>query len=326
MEFTIKGPLAAYSDKISIRNPIVLIGSCFSENIGKLLQEIGFDTTVNPFGIVYNPLSIAEQLNSLSDKKIISQAAIYEYQGNYLSWKHHSRFNSPSVKEIWNQISYEFEVAYQKITQAEWLFLTLGSAFYYTLKENNELVSNCHKLPASFFNKNLASQKQIHEHLTHAIIKLKQLNPKLKIMLNVSPIRYIKEGLHHNTISKSTLHLAVSQIITELNGVYYFPSYEIVIDQLRDYRFYKPDMTHPNETAINFIFDFFSETLFDSETKLIIKETQKYIQFCRHKPLSKNLADIRKIDEKKEEMYLNLLQKYPFLTALKRPDRHNALS
>lgn len=314
MNFTIKGPVITIPEKISIRQPLFIIGSCFAENIGAHLKEHLFDVDSNPFGIVYNPLSIFKQLQRIAENNPFSATELVEANGLFHSWEHHGSFSNAIKGEVIRNINTRLQSAHHNLKAAEWLIITLGSAYYYRLKENNKIVSNCHKVPATNFIKYLASQQEIAAEFQHLLLQLKKINPKIKILFNVSPVRYIRDGLSENTISKSMLHLAITEIVSKNSYCYYFPSYEIVIDELRDYRFYKEDMVHPNQLAIEYIYEVFSKTMFDDETLLIVKDTQQLNSFLKHKMLNSSAQALEQHKHKLDTMVQSLQNKYPFLS------------
>lgn len=312
MDFTIKGPKINIPERISIRKPLLVIGSCFAENIGTILKEQLFDVQINPFGIVYNPISIAQQLIYIARFKEFTANDLFEYNGLWHSWQHHGSFASADQDEVLTKINFQVEEAFQQIKKAEWLIITLGSAYYYSLIDG-QIVSNCHKVPANNFVKKIASESQIVVFFEKLFKQLQKINPSIKILFNVSPVRYVRDGLTENTISKSILHLAINHIISKNSNCFYFPSYEIVIDELRDYRFYKADMIHPNEMAIAYIYERFAASLFDDETKLIVKEVQQYNAFSNHKIINNSDVAIAQNQIKKDHLLLDLFEKYPFL-------------
>ncbi|HRG60036.1 MAG TPA: GSCFA domain-containing protein [Bacteroidia bacterium] len=310
MDFTIKGPKINISEKISIRKPLLVIGSCFAENIGALLHEQLFNVQINPFGIVYNPLSIALQINYIIKNKQFSNHDLFEHEGLFYSWQHHGSFAETDKERAIKNINQQITSAHQQLLQANWLIITLGSAYYYNLKDG-QIVSNCHKVAASHFEKKLAERPQIIAAFHEVFEQLNKFNPNINILFNVSPVRYVRDGLTENTLSKSVLHLSINEIITQNHNCFYFPSYEIVIDELRDYRYYKADMLHPNETAIAYIYEKFAEALFDEESKLCIKDIKQYLTFSKHQILNQNnknqhQAKLAMIKQK-------LIDDYPFL-------------
>lgn len=312
MDFTIKGPKINIPERISIRKPLLVIGSCFAENIGALLQEQLFDVQINPFGIVYNPLSIVQQLNLIIQNKQFTVDDLFEREGLFYSWQHHGSFAGIDKDATLQNINAQITKANTQLIHSEWLVITLGSAFYYSLKDG-QLVNNCHKVPATQFEKKIASRPQIIQEFQEFFSRLQQINPDIKVLFNVSPVRYIRDGLTENTISKSILHLSINEITAQNKNCFYFPSYEIVMDKLRDYRFYKADMVHPNDIAIAYIYEKFADTLFDEETKLIVKEVQQFNAYANHRILNKNAEVLAQNQIKKDQMMSLLCEKYPFL-------------
>jgi hypothetical protein len=312
MDFTINGPKINIPERISIRKPLLVIGSCFAENIGALLQEQLFDVKINPFGIVYNPLSIVQQLMCIIRGKKFVADDLFEHNGLWHSWQHHGSFADADQDVVLSNINSQLEEAYLQLKKADWLIITLGSAFYYSLIDG-QIVSNCHKVPAAHFKKKIATETSIIIFFEKLFKQLQKINPNIKILFNVSPVRYVRDGLTENTISKSILHLAIHEIIKKNENCFYFPSYEIVIDELRDYRFYKADMVHPNEMAIAYIYEKFAAALFDEATKIVVKEVQQFNAFSNHKILNKSEEAIAQYEVKKKEIMDDLFEKYPFL-------------
>lgn len=312
MDFTIKGPKIIIPERISIRKPMLVIGSCFAENIGALLQAQLFDVKINPFGIVYNPLSIVQQLLCIIRGKKFVAADLFEHNGLWHSWQHHGSFADADQDVVLSNINLQLEEAYLQVHKADWLIITLGSAYYYSLIDG-QIVSNCHKVPANNFVKKIASESQIVVFFEKLFKQLQKINPSIKILFNVSPVRYVRDGLTENTLSKSILHLAINEIVSKNSNCFYFPSYEIVIDELRDYRFYKADMIHPNEMAIAYIYEKFAAALFDDETKIIEKEVQQFNAFSNHKILNHSADAIEQFQLKKDQIMSLLFDKYPFL-------------
>ena len=310
MDFTIKGPKINISEKISIRKPLLVIGSCFAENIGSLLQEQLFDVHINPFGIVYNPLSIAQQLNLIIQNHLFTYDDLFEKDNMFYSWQHHGSFAGWDKDAVLKNINHQITTAHQQVLKSDWLVITLGSAYYFAL-HNGQIVSNCHKVAAAQFEKKMASRPQIIHEFQDVLGHIQKLNPNLKLLFNVSPVRYTRDGLVENTLSKSVLHLSIHELVAQNKNCYYFPSYEIVIDELRDYRFYKADMLHPNETAIAYIYERFAEAMFDEESKLCLTEIKQYLTFSKHQILNQNNKNQHQA--KLAIIKQKLIDDYPFL-------------
>ncbi|MBK5721350.1 GSCFA domain-containing protein [Dysgonomonas sp. Marseille-P4677] len=286
MDFRTKIEIPKSDLIISHKSRIMMLGSCFAENIGELLIKNKFDLNLNPFGILYNPKSISQALAFLCENKKFSDEDIFEYKGSYHSFWHHGAFSNTDKNKCLTNINNSIQKAAEDLRQADILFVTFGTAFVFLNKDNNTVVGNCHKLPASFFDRQRLDVNSIIKDWEILINTLQSINPKLQIILTVSPIRHMKDGAHENQLSKSTLLLAIDNLKKSHNQVDYFPSYEIVLDELRDYRFYNEDMIHPNSTAINYIWKRFSETYIKEDTYPIIEEWNKIYLALNHRPIN----------------------------------------
>ncbi len=286
MNFRTVVPIEPATHKISHSSHLMFFGSCFAENIGAKLTNARFQIDVNPFGIQYNPLSIGSALLRLIDNIPYSTENIFEANGLWHSYGHHSRFSAPTAEECLQKINARFEQAVENLRQADFLFLTFGTAWAYTHCETGEIVSNCHKMPESIFERVFLTDKVIIENYSEILRRLAAINPKLQIVFTVSPMRHWKDGAHGNNLSKASLLLAIEQM--QHKNISYFPAYEIMLDELRDYRFYAEDMQHPNDVAINYIWKRFSETYFTPETQKIATEAEKQNRALAHRPIIKN--------------------------------------
>ncbi|MEI2750388.1 MAG: GSCFA domain-containing protein [Ferruginibacter sp.] len=240
LEFTPK----PFDLKISHRHQLFLAGSCFTEQIGSKLSWHKFRTIDNPHGILFNPVSIAQAIHTYIINKEYKAEDLFYHHELWGSWDHHTRFSSPEQKNSLELINASQQKAHHFLKEANWLLLTLGSAFVYEL-EDKRVVANCHKVPADKFNKRLLKEAEVIAVLQHMIKELQQFNPALNIIFTISPVRHLRDGFVENNRSKATLISAVHQLTENNSGVFYFPAYELVIDDLRDYRFYAEDMVHP---------------------------------------------------------------------------------
>lgn len=277
-----------YPWKINHRQKIMMAGSCFTENIGRRMQRLKFQVDLNPFGILYNPQSIAKSLRVLMEGKTYTQEDLFEHEGIWHSFDHHSRFSSASAQTALDRINSQIDVSRQHLMDGEYLILSFGTAWMYELKRTGKIVSNCHKLPASEFKRLRLTPGEMVEDFRDLILALWRFNPNLKIIFTVSPIRHWKDGAVANQLSKSTLLLSIDRLVTGFGEekCAYFPSYEIMMDELRDYRFYAPDMLHLSEPAIDHIWQKFSQKMIESESLEIIKQLVKIIKACEHRPIS----------------------------------------
>lgn len=269
MDFrTTIAPPKGLQGTITHSRPVVLIGSCFTDNIGSRLVQRGFDAAVNPCGTLYNPASIASTLLDILYQRPFTADDIFEYQGKWHSLSHHSRFSADTQQECLDKINAATALAAEKLKSASTLIITFGTAFIFRHKETNQVVANCHKLHPDTFTRERLSATQIHGLWKKMIRELLARNPEMKIIFTVSPIRHLADGAHGNQLSKATLLLAVERLAEDFpENVVYFPAYEIMMDDLRDYRFYAADMVHPSEVAVDYIYSLFSASVMTDETR-----------------------------------------------------------
>jgi GSCFA family len=312
-------PAQPASFPIGYESPILGIGSCFIENIGQRLKARQLPFIENPFGIVYNPLSMARQLEMILDKKTFLEADLVNINGLWHSWEHHGRFSGVEKKDVLSRIHQELNLAnafFQNKSNANRLFLTFGTSKVFELKTTQTVVANCHKAPPQYFTTRRLSVEEIVAAWQPILEKLFLQNTDLQIVITVSPIRHLREGLVDNNLSKAVLLLATAALCELFpNNVHYFPAYELVIDDLRDYRFYEKDMTHPNELAIDYIWQYFSQTYFSPETRHIISEVEKINAQLAHRPLhGADTEGYQKFITATQERAATLVEKYPFLS------------
>jgi hypothetical protein len=312
---------------ISYSNKIMMFGSCFAENIGEKLLKSKFQTIINPFGILFNPQSVCYSLERILEKKLFSKDELFEHEGVWKSFYHHSHFIELTSETFLKNANKKLEEASDFLQVTDFLMITFGTAWIYRLKESGKVVSNCHKLPGSLFLREKLTADVVVETYTELIRQLLQVRPAMKIIFTVSPIRHQKDGMHENQLSKAVLLLAVEQLQRLFPAnIIYFPAYEIVLDELRDYRFYAGDMVHPNETAIRYIWERFSGCFFSEGTKKQLSEIEKITAAAQHRPFNpqskafqdftgknlKSLSEIEKkypnLDFKEEWTYFNRLK------------------
>jgi hypothetical protein len=313
MEFFLPFQIPPFPFHISYQDKILFIGSCFSENIGNKLTRLKFDVLQNPNGILYDPISISDALFSYIENKPFDEKYLFELNGLWHSWNHHSFFSGSNKTEVLERITNSRSCAHDFLKRTKFIFITFGTTFSYLLKNTSENVANCHKAPANNFEKILLPIEQIRADLLSAIAALEIFNPDLKIIITVSPVKHVRDGVIENNRSKSRLIEAAHSIAEEKQHVFYFPAYELVNDILRDYRFYKKDLVHPNEQAIDFVFEKFSASFFDSSTTQIMKEIEKILLAADHKPFVKQSdAHVQFINSQIEHIP-RLQKKYPFI-------------
>ena len=312
MDFILPFPIKKLSQQISIRQPVLLLGSCFAEEIGTKLSERKFNSLVNPHGILYNPISICESINDYREDKKYTKNDIFLYDELWRSFNHHGKFADVNAEDCLQNINRQITEAYSQLKNAQWLVLTFGSAFAYT--HNNNVVANCHKLPAAQFKKVLLTKEQIVNAWQQQINTLKTFNPALQIMFTVSPVRYVRDGVIENNRSKGILLDAVHTLIEQNTHCFYFPAYEIVIDELRDYRFFKEDLVHPNRLAVNYVWQKFVDTACDDETKNFISDYEPVMRSLQHRDLQQETTASIKFKQALDEKQSALRKKYPFIT------------
>ena len=269
---------------IGLRDTIFTIGSCFADTIGNHLNDNKFKVWNNQFGSVYNPISIHRLLLFGLKNESPPSESYLQNEEVHLNYNFHSSHSALSQKELENKIVTSIREANEFLKNTNRIIITYGTAFVYRLKSTNEIVANCHKVPSANFAKSLLTEGEIIESFKNLYSKLKSINPKYKIILTVSPVRHLKDTLELNAVSKSILRLSCHSIVNQFSDVEYFPSYEILLDDLRDYRFYKTDRLHPTEEAIEYIWEKFVTAYFDEPSKRFINEWKEVRKDLQHKP------------------------------------------
>ncbi|MCS6820317.1 MAG: GSCFA domain-containing protein [Microscillaceae bacterium] len=271
---------------IHYKHKILSIGSCFAQNMGDKLKQAGLEVLINPFGTVFNPISLHNLLlPNTFESENIEQGIVY-YEEVFYHEDFHSEIKAKSQEELKNLIKKQQDITQNYLKNADWLLLTWGTAWVYVRKEKNKIVANCHKLPQKLFEKYLLSVEEISQNFQKLYQFLQNINPKLQIILTISPVRHLKDTLVLNNVSKATLLLAKHWIVERYEKVSYFPSYEIMLDDLRDYRFYASDLLHPNEQALQYIWEKFSATYFDSLTQQYCIDFEQISKAKAHKPFN----------------------------------------
>lgn len=298
--------------KLSHKDKIFCIGSCFAENIFDKLKYFGFDVSKSSFGIVFNPIVISNQLNIILDRSEFSLSDyIFSKENIFLSWLHHSKIYSEDNEGLLSMISSELQLDSSNLNQANLLIITLGSSFYYFHNELNIPVANCHKENSQIFTKKETEVDVIYGAYSKLILNLLNNNPNLRILFTVSPVRYLKDGFVENSRSKAKLILAIEKLQKEFSSVYYFPAYEIFIDDLRDYRFVKSDLVHPNDLAIDYIWNKFSELYFDQITIKTMAELKKIRLLHEHRPIHPTSKESQILIERTRILEEEFIKKHP---------------
>jgi hypothetical protein len=272
--------------KINYDTPVMFIGSCFASEIGSRLAEGKMKVLINPSGVVYNPVSVGNTIDFIIKDRIFTEQDLYKYKGVNLSFLHYTDFVSEDPSNALNKINSATRNAHLFLEKTKLLFITFGTARVYRFKENGKIVSNCHKLPSTLFSREILTVEEIVSAWNEILDRLHAFNNDLRVIFTISPVRHWKDGAHGNQLSKSILFLAVEKLLQNQMVGGYFPAYELVMDDLRDYRYYAEDMLHLSQTAIDYIWKAFSDSYLDPETAYIWKEVQGIIKARNHKFLS----------------------------------------
>ncbi len=313
MKFHLQFPIPPFTEKLNYRQTFLSIGSCFAENIGELMQNNLFNITINPNGIVYNPASIGIALRRYCTGTKFIESDLFFANDLWNSWEHHSVFSHPDKEATLNALNQSVKNAHNTLLNAEWLMITFGSAYYYQLNDSGKIVANCHKQKQQIFTKHLLTVNEIVDDHQQLIQQLHSINPNLKIVFSISPVRYKRDGVMENTRSKARLIEAVHSLVETNNATSYFPAYELVLDDLRDYRFFKEDLVHPNQVAINYVFDKWKETIFDEETKGLFERIKSLVADCNHRPLHASTASHQEFITATRLRATKLKEEFPFL-------------
>lgn len=300
MDFRLELKVKPLSPRISIHENVLLTGSCFTDHMSSRLRELKFRVMENPNGIVFNPLSIEKAVLSWISQKSYDEQDLFYHQEQWQSWHFHGHYASMEASESLERMNKSVQQAHQFLKNAQWLVITLGSAFVYSLVNDSlggspgQVVANCHKVPASHFHHRLASLAEVEASLSRTISAVAAFNPNCQVLFTISPVRHYREGLVENNRSKGILHNAVHTMLQQYDHVQYFPAYELVIDDLRDYRFYAEDLVHPNYAATQYVWEKFEASCLDEETRQLIPQLQDLLRAYRHKPFSPRSAQHKK--------------------------------
>ena len=285
MKFRTEVHIKSSETKICIEDKIFFIGSCFASEMSGLLQQGQLQTFSNPFGTLFNPYSINNAIQKLHDSEFYSEKDLITYNDTVISLDHHSSFNSGYLHQTLEKINLRIIEGNQFLQEAKWVIITYGTSFIYEFLPKNKLVSNCHKIPGKFFEKRLLSTEEIQNSIKETTQLLKDIcTENLQILFTVSPVRHTKDGMVENNLSKAKLISAIHEVVPQFENCHYLPVYEILMDDLRDYRFYKDDLIHPNSQAVNYIFEKFGNAFFSEETMDFVEENFRISQALNHKP------------------------------------------
>jgi len=290
VEFKLDFDIEPWS-KLDYRKKHLALGSCFAENIGRKLMTHRFDVLSNPFGTLYNPLSIARVLNTALDGKL-DPNRLFESNNRWFSWDAASKVNASDQPKLLEILEGKFNKTHQYVSNAQSVIITFGSSWVYEL--NGELVANCHKQPANMFGKRLLGVQEVVEEWSAIVEKL----PNTEFVFTVSPVRYTRDGLHESNVGKAVLHQAIHELVGTHSNAVYFPAYEIVVDELRDYRFFDRDLVHPNELAIDYVWGKFKAAMLNADSLKMVKDYTNLLRMVDHRLLFPDSPEAQKFTQK----------------------------
>jgi GSCFA family len=301
------------NERINYQSKILCLGSCFTQSIGSYFQCNKFNIDINPFGVQYNPLSIASSMTKIIDNKQYEKGDLFFEQERWHSFDHHSDFSDADINRCLENINKRVFRAHQNLSSLTHLMLTFGTNFYFLHKSDNKIVSNCHKVSSKEFERIEMSVELISKEVNEAIHQIKLINPNIRVIYTVSPIRYTQQGFAENTISKGKLFSALSNLLQIDSTAYYFPAYEIMMDELRDYRFYKEDMIHPSDEALRYIWQNVVDSMIEPNAQALMKEIHAINLELNHRPYQPESTTHQAFLKKLENKIKNITERYPFL-------------
>lgn len=320
MEFRTKIPIKEAEPKIDYESKIFLIGSCFVENIGKKLDFYKLQNFQNPFGILFHPLAIEKFFKKLSQNELYTEKDIFQHQERWHCFDAHSSLSNPDAEVLLKNLNSALKKSSEFLQQSSHMVITLGTAWSYYHLESEQSVANCHKVPQKQFRKELQSVEEIEVSLSNIVLFVKEINPTITVIFTVSPVRHLKDGFVENQRSKAHLITAIHNLLENRKSNLplgfkgnYFPSYELMMDELRDYRFYGEDMLHPSQTAINYIWKRFTEAWFSEASLSVLNEVENIQKGLAHRPFNPNSEAHLRFLEKLKSQILALKKQYPHL-------------
>lgn len=311
MEFRLAFDPPSFEKKITIHDNIIMVGSCFTEHIHGYFSHYKFNCTENPHGTLFNPISIFKSIQHYIDKSTIEEQSLFNQNGLWSHWDFHSKLSDSNPARATAKMNAAIENAHFFLKEANWLIITLGSSFVYE-NQDESIVANCHKVPSAIFKKRLLSIQEIEEAFQRIYKQLKSFNPALNIIFTISPVRHLRDGFVENNRSKAILHHVVGDFINTPD-VFYFPSFELIVDDLRDYRFYAEDMVHPNYQATQYVWEKFCVSCIEGKTREVMKEVEQLNTAMKHKPVHPDSLEHVKFKEKFKALAEGLKQRFPTL-------------
>lgn len=319
MKFRFEFDIKKLPEPITHHHKLLLMGSCFTENIGEKLDKFKFTTVQNPNGILFNPVSVADALTSYIEEKQLTEADLFQHNEGWHSWQHHSRYSGITAEEALQKINSSFHSAHAFLKRADYLFVTLGSAWVYQLTQQaanakvGSIAANNHKAPANWFHRKLLSTEDVLQVLDNVIHRIFLFNSHAKIIFTISPVRHLREGVVENNRSKAVLIQAVHHLVDKFERLYYFPAYELVIDDLRDYRFYAEDLAHPNYFATQYVFEKLVDACVDEKTKALMEEIHSINLAYQHKAFNVSSGQHKKFLESYQKKAEAVQASHPYL-------------
>lgn len=311
MEFRLEFNPTSFSEKITIHDKIFLIGSCFTEHMFGYFSSAKFSCLQNPHGTLFNPISIFTALEHYLSHKVIQEDELFMQQGIWSHWDFHSKLSDGDKGQAVNKMNSAIHEANHFLQETDWLIVTLGTGFVYE-GIDHQIVANCHKVPGNQFTKRLLTNADIMQSFDSVYTQLKAVNKKLKIIFTISPVRHLRDGFVENNRSKALLHHFVGECVND-KDVFYFPAFELIIDDLRDYRFYAEDMVHPNYQATQYVWEKFCLACIDGKTKAFMKELEQLCHAMKHKPFHPNSQEHLNFREKYKAIAVDLSHRFPAL-------------
>ena len=311
MKLTTPVEIKPLSNRLSYKDSVLFIGSCFADEMGHRCTERYFDARVNPFGVLFNPCSISDCLGLLEGYGINAEQCsfipedVIETSGGFCSFHHHGSMARPTAQEFLDNANRVLADASDFYYREGWVVVTLGTAFIYTDKESGNVVANCHKLPADRFERIMIDADQVYDALSQYVAA----RPNRQWIFTVSPVRHLADGLHANTLSKATLHLGIEKLVNRYPNAHYFPAYEILMDELRDYRFYADDMMHPSAQAADYIFERFMDFVLDEKDRPLLAEAEKIRSMMQHRLLNPETEQSREFEARRQASLASFLEK-----------------
>lgn len=311
MQFRTIIPIEKSKNQIDYNSNLLLMGSCFAENIGAKFDYFKFNNVVNPFGIIFNPVSIEKLVERIVHNRKFTESEIFFNNDLWHSYEVHSELSNPDKEVFLNKLNTLLEETCIRICELTHFQITYGTSWIYRNIESDEIVANCHKVAQKQFTKELLSIEIIQNSIQNTVELVKKINPNCQFIFTVSPVRHTKDGFVENTVSKAHLISAIHQSPFTTYNSHYFPSYEIMMDELRDYRFYSDDMLHPSQTAINYIWERFSQSFIEESSLAIMQEVDSIQKSLLHRPFNSSSESHQKFLSQLNVKIVNLKSKVP---------------